>query len=315
MGQQRSLFSIPFFQRDLAAYFLMLLFFYLHHFFLLTHFYFKKNYLLYTIFVVGAFLSVVLLPELMISQAVSIPPATNMEFHEPVGPRPTFLWEMNHYLFQFLMVVAFSLLIKIRERWKSAEEERVNAELSYLKAQMNPHFLFNTLNSIYALALEKSDDTPQAVVKLSGMMRYVITEANENYVWLDKEINYISDFIALQKIRLGSTVKLTYKVEGIAAGKKIAPLVLIPFVENAFKYGVNTEENSEISIDIKMSISHIHMVVENLKVSTTMGAHKKSHLGIQTTRNRLQLLYPNKHQLDIFNTESKFVVLLEINLI
>ena len=130
-------------------------------------------------------------------------------------------------------------MLKINSRLKLAEKEKVNAELSYLKAQINPHFLFNTLNSIYSLAIEKSDYTATAVVKLSSMMRYVITDASHKFVPLEKEINYISNYIELQKLRIDSSIKLMYTVTGDISDKKIAPLVLISFIENAFKYGVN----------------------------------------------------------------------------
>lgn len=317
MGNRGPLFSIPPFQRDFLAYILLLGTFYLHHYVLLPRFYFRKNYLLYVMLLIFLFMVISIIPEMIFVRRPQMPQGVQPRFSHDIRPGPLFHFsrEFFHYFFEFLIVIVLSLLIKTRERWKKAEKDRVEAELSYLKAQMNPHFLFNTLNSIYALALEKSDETPTAVVKLSGMMRYVITEANENFVSLDKEINYISDYIAMQRLRLGQTVKLNYKVNGIAAGKSIAPLVLIPFVENAFKYGVNAEENSDIEINIEISSAGLQMKVSNNKVNTNVDAGKRSGLGIQTTRSRLQLLYAKKHQLNISEHDNKFVVLLHLTLV
>src|ERR1700748_3501739 len=188
-------------------------------------------------------------------------------------------------------------MLKISNRLKLAEREKVNAELSYLKAQINPHFLFNTLNSIYSLAIEKSDYTATAVVKLSGMMRYVITDASHKFVSLEKEINYISDYIELQKIRLDDSIKLSYSVSGDPADKIVAPLVLISFIENAFKYGVNAEENSEIKIHIDSTKGYVHLRVFNKKVKIQQVNTHTSGLGIENTINRLQLLYPGRHKL------------------
>jgi len=218
-------------------------------------------------------------------------------------------------LFQFFMVLILSAMIRINNRLRQSEKEKVNAELSYLKAQINPHFLFNTLNSIYSSAIEENaDNTATAVVKLSGMMRYVISETHHNFVSLEKEINYITDYIELQKIRLGNTANLQYKVTGSTAGKKIAPLILISFIENAFKHGVNPEEKSGITIDIEIKDGYLQMMVSNAKVKTVNGNSFKSNIGLENTRGRLQLLYPSKHDLEIKEDEKEFIVLLKINL-
>ena len=228
----------------------------------------------------------------------------------PFGGPPRF-----EHLFQFSIVLVLSALIRTNNRLKQTEKEKVNAELSYLKAQINPHFLFNTLNSIYSSAIEENaDNTASAVVKLSGMMRYVISEAHNDYVPLEKEINYISDYIDLQKIRLGNTVNLQYHVTGNSTGKNIAPLVLISFIENAFKHGVNPEEKSNIAIDIAINENILQMLVTNTKVKTVNASTLKNNIGLDNTRNRLQLLYPFRHELAITEDEKEFIVLLKINL-
>src|SRR6185312_7161146 len=147
------------------------------------------------------------------------------------------------------------------------------------------------------------------------MMRYVITDASHKFVALEKEINYISDYIELQKLRIDSSIKLTYSVTGDMSQKKIAPLVLISFIENAFKYGVNAEENSEIKIDIDVTKSYLHLRVFNKKVKTQKSAESTSGLGIENTQNRLQLLYPGNHKLVINNNANDFSIFLSLYLI
>jgi sensor histidine kinase YesM len=230
-------------------------------------------------------------------------------FHPPPFRNP-----FKEHFFEFLAVLSLTLMLKINSRLKLAEKQKVNAELSYLKAQINPHFLFNTLNSIYSLAIEKSDYTATAVLKLSGMMRYVITDVNNKFVPLEKEINYLSDYIELQKIRLDNTIKVDYFVMGDTADKEIAPLVLISFIENAFKYGVNAEENSEIKIQITITKAYLHLSIFNNKVHIHPINTTKSGLGIENTKQRLQLLYPGNHKLIIKDNKDDFSVLLSLYL-
>jgi sensor histidine kinase YesM len=198
------------------------------------------------------------------------------------------------------------------EQWKRTRKEKLQAELSYLKAQINPHFLFNTLNSIYALAIDKSDHTATAVVKLSGMMRYVLSEAHRDLVSLQKELEYISGYIELQRLRLDDSVQLHFAITGEVRDLRIAPLILIPFVENAFKYGVNPEEDSNISIGIDITGDELHLSVLNHKV--TVQPAEESGLGISNTRHRLSLLYPGQHDLHISDTPESFFVSLNMKL-
>jgi len=314
--------KLPPFQEDFVSYSLLLLFFYLNYFYLIPNLYFKEKYLYYFICIIACYAIISWLPDLLVpgnhSGYTAPPPSRPFDDrplmapppHGPLSPVPHF-----EHLFQFFMVLILSAMIRINNRLRQSEKEKVNAELSYLKAQINPHFLFNTLNSIYSSAIEENaDNTATAVVKLSGMMRYVISETHHNFVSLEKEINYITDYIELQKIRLGNTANLQYKVTGSTAGKKIAPLILISFIENAFKHGVNPEEKSGITIDIEIKDGYLQMMVSNAKVKTVNGNSFKSNIGLENTRGRLQLLYPSKHDLEIKEDEKEFIVLLKINL-
>jgi LytS/YehU family sensor histidine kinase len=145
-------------------------------------------------------------------------------------------------------------------------------------------------------------------------MRYVITETNQKFVPLEKEIEYINNYIDLQKLRLTENVKLYYTVTGDISGKQIAPLMLIPFVENAFKHGVSPDENSAIQVKISVANDTLKMEVKNNKISLNIDTIGKSGLGIANAKNRFQLLYPNQHDLTISETNKTFNVTLKINL-
>ncbi|WP_153797485.1 sensor histidine kinase [Foetidibacter luteolus] len=324
--------SIPT-QRNMLAYLLMIAFFYLNYFVLIPRFYFTGKYARFVIAILLCFMVVVTLPHFIIpngSHRSQPPPRRELSDRPPPRPMPMpgnegfnrqpgpgeperfSVFNITQHLFIFLAVVFFSLILRISNRWKQSEREKLNAELQYLKSQVNPHFLFNTLNNIYSLALQKSDNTASAVVKLSGMMRYVLSEADKDYVPLEKELAYINSYIELQKIRFEDTVKLEFETGGDQHGKKIAPLILISFIENAFKHGVNAEEDSDISIRIHITETELDMLVTNNKVTHADDTAQHSGLGIENTKNRLQLLYPFKHTLVIDDSSDNFTVALKL---
>ncbi len=313
-------FKIRAFQRDFFAYALLLAFFYANYFYLLPHFYFRQKILLYIAGILTAYCMVTFLPGLLIPAKQMMPLNPNAGMPGMPGPRPYglpfgFLRDLGHYIFQFVIILSLSVMYRTNQRLKQAEKERADAELSYLKAQINPHFLFNTLNSIYASAIsENADNTADAIVKLSGMMRYVITEAEQATVSLEQEINYITDYIELQQIRLGNTLALNYQVNGDPDGKRIAPLILISFIENAFKYGVNPEERSKIDITIDIIKESLDMTVTNIVVTNRSQGPVKSGVGLENTINRLKLHYPYGHTLSILEEAGIFTVRLKINL-
>jgi len=293
---------------DMACYLFLVIYFYCNYYLGVPILYLKKKYIFFVLFTLTFFVCLNIIPELFFTFSDGMPPPPPHGSPHEMGIPPGF----RHFFMLFLLVFFVSLMLRINARWKQSEKERMSAELAHLKAQINPHFLFNTLNSIYSLALEKSDETPNAVVRLSGMMRYVISEADNDFVSLDKEIKYICDYIDLQKIRLGSTTKLDFIVEGDTSGKQIAPLILIPFVENAFKFGVNPEEDATISIRIVLKDGRLDMRVKNDKVNKMQPEEQKSGLGIQNTKDRLQHIYASRHLLDIRETETEYTVILNM---
>ncbi len=296
--------------RELIHYVLLLAFFYINYYWLVPRFFFERSYLVFGLAVFYFFLMVSFLPSMILPEAGGEP-----EFeHGPPSFFPLLLRRINHNLFLFVALFFFSLLLRIGFRWRQSERQKLNAELSYLKAQINPHFLFNTLNTIYALAIEKSDQTPNAIVKLSGMMRYIITEADKDFVSLDKEISYLQDYIELQQLRFGPDLSIEYSQTGDPDGKTITPLILIGFIENAFKYGVNAEQNSLIRIGLAISERAVVFTCYNRKVIKLPGEVTSMQSGLQNARNRLQLLYPGRHTLTIAETEEDYDVSLSLQL-
>jgi hypothetical protein len=291
--------------REFTSYILLIGFFYANFFWLVPRLYLQQHYVYYGISIVIFYVLISFIPEVIVPFEPSL-------YGVPPMPPPggKFLFRINHNFFLFLVIGLFSLMLKITARWRLSEEEKLSAELAFLKAQINPHFLFNTLNSIYSLAIEKSDYTAAAVVKLSGMMRYVISEADQDFVPLEKEIAYVNSYIDLQKIRFGSSIKVQVEINGNPSGKKIAPLLLMPFIENAFKYGVNAEDDSDILIRIEIIGDEVNLQVRNNKVMLQHLDEDSSGIGIVNTRNRLQLLYPGKHTLSIQDTVAEFNVIL-----
>ena len=294
--------------RMFTVYALFVLFFYLHYYFLLDKFFYTGKYWIYGGIILCSFAAIFLIPELFHMS----PPANSFFNHG--RPRPPFWTEYPRHFILFFSTLLLGHFIKTNERLVTARQEKANAELSFLKAQVNPHFLFNTLNAIYSLSLSKSEKTPDAVVQLSGMMRHVLVDSQSEKIALQKELDYINNYISLQKLRIDDAVKLSVDFSGDTSGKEIAPLLLIPFLENAFKYGVNTEQNSEIDIKIKTDGNIFTMNVVNRKVNTSIRPEERTGVGLENTRNRLNLLYPNRHQLKIEDNFNTFAVTLTINL-
>ena len=296
--------------QEVITYLLMIVFFYVNYYTLIPTFFFTRKYSKYTILAILCFVFVVLMPDLLTPEP---PPELHFPSPFPDRDRPRPIINIMHFgqnLFLFLIVLFFSLMARMSNRWKQAEKDRFNAEIAYLKAQINPHFLFNTLNGIYALALQKSNDTASAVVKLSNMMRYVLTEASAEWVSLDKELEYLKNYIELQHLRFGNSLQLNLSITGDASGKQIAPMLIIPLIENAFKYGVSPEELSEITLHISIEQTQINFTVVNKKVNVRVV--EKTGLGLQNVRQRLALIYPNLHEFTVTDTSIDFTASLTL---
>lgn len=196
------------------------------------------------------------------------------------------------------------------------KEQKKSTELSLLKNQLNPHFLFNTLNNLYALSLKKSDKTPEVIAKLSEILDYILYQCKDNYVSINKEIELLENYIALEKVRYGKRVNVTFEKD-IQNNVNIAPLVLLTFVENAFKHGVSQElTTSFIDMKILATQNEIIFKLKNSKprVDTELIKSAKKSIGMQNTKKQLDLLYPNKYQLEIENIDSHYSLELKLTL-
>lgn len=290
---------------------LLIITFYFNYFFLIPRYLLTKRYWLYCSFLLLAIAIVFTLYGGIFFFSDFNP--NTLAKTNPIAKKIFPVIIMNAILLWFLSIVS-SVLWTIYDRLKQTESERLSAQIASLKSQINPHFLFNTLNNIYATAIDTSPQTADMVDKLSEMMRYTMKETQRDFVLLEDEINYINNFIELQKLRLDRSVKLEYNsLENIPA-LQIAPMLLIPFIENAFKHGVNSEQKSCIRIEITMSKKSIRLSIVNSKVYIQKDISERSGLGIENTRHRLNLIYPSKHLLVITDTEKEFFVSLHINL-
>lgn len=205
-------------------------------------------------------------------------------------------------IYGLLFVIAISLVMYFTERWRNEEQirsalekEHVSSELEYLKQQINPHFLFNALNSIYSLTLPYSQPASDSILKLSSILRYMLYSTGNKEVYMKDEIKVIEDYIGLQKLRLTTRTKVTFNCKGDFGALAIEPLLLIPIVENAFKYGVDSSKDS--FIDINIDIRDKKFIFETLNTVVTDIRSKDSGIGLKNIKRRLMLIYPNSHSL------------------
>lgn len=229
----------------------------------------------------------------------------------------------NTVLFIFIIVFGLSIAYFFLKEWARAEKFRsqleavqLDTEIKFLKSQVNPHFLFNTLNNLFSMAQKKgNDDLADGISKLSGMMRYMIYESNEENVPLKKEIEYLDNCILLNRLRYADDeVKVIFDYPGETEGIFIAPMLFIPFVENAFKHGVAIGRSSEIDISISIANKQLTFTCGNTIYSVKKMEDDKSGIGLENVKRRLALLYPGKHELFIKTTDNKFIVNLGIPL-
>lgn len=237
------------------------------------------------------------------------------------------VWKFSRLVQTALIIISpvafttgFKLFIdwyKERRETEALRREKIDAELKFLKSQTNPHFLFNTLNSIYGLALEKSEKTPSLILKLSDILSYTLYESNVKRVTLRKELTLIENIIALEKERYEKRVVIDYKLEGDIEGIKIPPLILVPFIENAFKHGLKNEvKKGWIKINIKALKSTLSFRIENsiAKIEDEEN-NNGGGLGLQNVSRRLDLLYGDQKELLIHKTDDTYIVDLTIKLL
>jgi two-component system LytT family sensor kinase len=233
------------------------------------------------------------------------------------------VYSPGHYASDILYIIfysAFAVLIKMLVKWyddrKAADEKLIQDhkfELELLKAQLNPHFFFNTLNNIYSLVYKKSDEAPAALMKMSDIMRYMLYESRAEKVPLEKELEYLEDYIELQKLRYTNAGFIDYSVEGDISNHQIPPMLLLSFAENAFKHGKKRVSNPGIVIRIKANEKILNFIVSNYIIEhMEKGREGNTGIGLKNIRRRLELLYPKSHDLTIFVKDGRYTLKLNI---
>ncbi|MUU77168.1 sensor histidine kinase [Winogradskyella endarachnes] len=292
--------------------------FYVNYSFLVPHFLLKRRLIVYVILSIGFLILYNYLSEEFITTTFA-----NEFVNRPKPPiMPKGPFGLKHAIpvvFSFTIFLLggiFSLVVDFYKRdreTKAIENEQKEIKLQFLRNQLNPHFLFNSLNSIYSLVQSKSDDAPEAVITLSELMRYMLYEAGDEQVPLEKEINYIQNYIALQRLRLKNTEAVKLNIKGETRHLKIYPLLLISFIENAFKYGTDYKGNTQIDIKIVVENDKLIFNVENI-VGIYKRDDKNSGVGLANIKNQLNHLYNNNHELTIEDDKTLYKVYLTINL-
>ena len=231
------------------------------------------------------------------------------------------------YFFSTLLYVGITSFLKLIKDWLSLqdvnlklvkiEQQKLEAELKTLKGQLNPHFLFNSLNNIYSLALIKSDKVPELILKLSDLMRHIIYDSKENYIALEKELEFVNNFIELQRIRTSDKTKIKYEIVGKVPTAKIAPLLFEPFIDNAFKHGLPGADKSDfihISFNFEKNETLLFKLENNYE-ELFIQKRTNSGIGLKNVKQRLKLLYqPNEYKLNIHKKDHIHQVMLELKL-
>lgn len=289
-------------------------------YYIIPHYFLEKKYVMATVLTL---VSIVLagFTQRMLDNFVTYP-----LFHpEWVVDDPFYIPKILKTALGIYPVVAMAAFIKITKYFYSEEsksqelqQQKLQAELNFLKGQIHPHFLFNTLNNLYALTLKKSENSPEVVLKLSELLSFMLYECNSRTVPLSKELNLIENYIALEKIRYDDRLTTTYNIEGDVSKSQIPPMLLLPFVENAFKHGTS-DSLDEVWVEINVEVRNQTL---SLSVKNSNGGDNADHdefdyqkgIGLKNVNRRLELLYNGFYNLHVKEDTSAYSVLLEVEL-
>lgn len=225
--------------------------------------------------------------------------------------------------FILALILGISTSITTIQKWQAdkqhnqlLKEEKTSSELAFLKAQINPHFFFNTLNNIYALTYEDAETSRKAILELSRMMRYLLYDTKQEYTQLSDEINFLKGYIELMRLRLTANVTMTFDYPEHIPSVLVAPMLFLPFIENAFKHGISVNEPSEILIKIIQDDKDLRLYVKNYIVKFQKNAVTEEYggIGLENTQRRLELLYPGKHHLNVKESTETMEYIVELNI-
>ncbi|TRZ42437.1 sensor histidine kinase [Robertkochia solimangrovi] len=288
-------------------------FFYVNYLLLIPYILKKGNILKYVLSLVGTL--VVFSPLYYLMEQLIYPMIGWKTYSQDLDFSFAFIVTLSANFVNIFLGLLLSYLMDwrtLRAEKELVEKEQLKTELAFLKSQVNPHYLFNTINDIYALTQQQSKEAPDALLKLSELLRYMLRESDEHNVLLSSEINYLDNVIALHKIGQKGNTHIDFEVSGTVNNQKIAPLILINFVENAFKHGVFRNNEDPIQILVSVDRHHFNFHLKN-KINTAR-KDKTGGIGLNNVKRRLSLLYPDRHELSINQQNDHFIVDLNIEL-
>lgn len=300
--------------------------------FLIPRFLIKKKYLKYAGFVILCFVGFYLFYEFVLTalfEQFGPPQHVGRRFmneNSEMNQRPFFgpmrrmrmIYGFTQALAIYFLSTAFKtsqIALKREKEAANLKSENLNSELKFLRSQINPHFLFNALNNIYSLSIMKSTKTPEVILKLSDMLRYIIYDCNADRVPLEKEINYINNYIDMQKLKDDQITSIDVNFENTDLKCMIAPMILIPFIENSFKHSkIEDIENGWIKLKIENNKNQLIFSVMNSIPGANYTKDKIGGVGLENVKRRLELLYANKYELNLERTKHEFSVRLNISM-
>ncbi len=278
---------------------------------LLPRYFYSKQYLLFFVFV-GVIVASIIAVEELVLERIYFPDTRGTRF-------PGVIFSLLDVMPVITILAGFKFAWDASIKQREVEELRVSvkeSELQFLKSQINPHFLFNNLNNMYSYAIEQSPKTPSIILELSSVLRYMLYDCKEDYVALVKEIEHLKNFTQLNELQIEDRGKVTFETGHIPNGVLIAPLILTVFIENAFKHST-ASQSEDILIDIHMKIDddgQLDFICKNSFRPVTNTNKLSNGIGLQNVKKRLQLLYPNAHELVIKDSNNMYIVHLKMNL-
>jgi LytS/YehU family sensor histidine kinase len=277
------------------------------NYYLIPRYLMKERFVLFSIYVVYSLVISLFLEMIIAMFTFLFMAGSNMKLMNPASVDMFFL------LAALLVVVFLGMAIKMVLHWRNSKDdyqklmkEKMEVELRFLKAQLHPHFLFNTLNNLYFLALEKSDQAPRAILALSEILDYVLHHTKNQFVNLEEEWKQVENYIALEFLRYGDRLEINRSIEGVIINKKIAPMMLITLIENSFKHGVaKTSNRAWINIALIIRENGIYVRIENNAIKNGI---KSEGVGLKNLQNQIHLLYGELGQLKVSSSETSFLV-------
>lgn len=274
----------------------------------------RRKYLFYSMAIVSLLLLAVLFNELVFNKLIdSVLPGFYFISYYSLIDLGVFFSAFLALSSLFKLSKEWFQLVDTKQRLNEVEKEKAEIELKALRAQVNPHFLFNSLNVLYSLALKKSKESPDAIIRLSDILRYVIYESSKDLVKLSSEVRLIEDYLTLQRYRIDNTSNIDFSLN-LDQDNTIAPMLLLPLVENSFKHGIKGDlNNTYVNIDLVSKNNMTIFIIENNSGDSIDPEGKKNKgIGLKNIKSRLELIYPARHTLEIISSEQSFKVTLEI---